>query len=60
VIGFAVITGITVVSFTWLAEHALAQFSAVEKFYWWARVSQSEMNNLLKQGTNARNLPNLF
>jgi H+/Cl- antiporter ClcA len=35
VIGFAVITGLTVVGFTSLTEHALAQFSSVQKIHWW-------------------------
>jgi H+/Cl- antiporter ClcA len=36
VIGFAAITGLTVVGFTWLTEHALAQFSSVQEIHWWA------------------------
>ena len=35
VIAFAALAGITVVAFTWLAEHALAQFFALQKAYWW-------------------------
>ena len=36
VIAFAAMAGLTVVGFTWLTDHALAQFFAVEKRYWWA------------------------
>ncbi|MBP6007242.1 MAG: chloride channel protein [Rhodoferax sp.] len=36
VIAFAVIAGITIVAFTWLTEHALANFFTVQKVYWWA------------------------
>ena len=36
VISFAVITGLTVVGFTWLTEHALSQFTSVQQVYWWA------------------------
>lgn len=36
VLGFAALAGLTVVSFTWLTEHALSQFFALEKRYWWA------------------------
>ncbi len=35
VIAFAALAGITVVAFTWLAEHALAQFFTLQKTYWW-------------------------
>ena len=36
VVTFAALAGLTVVSFTWLTEHALAQFFALNKSYWWA------------------------
>lgn len=36
VIAFAALTGMTVVAFTWLSEHALTSFFVVQKFYWWA------------------------
>lgn len=36
VITFAVLAGMTVVTFTWLTEHALAQFFTLHKAYWWA------------------------
>ncbi len=36
VIAFAAIAGMTVVAFTWLTEHAIAQFFSVQKIYWWA------------------------
>lgn len=32
---FAALAGLTVVLFTWLAEHALAQFFVFQKSYWW-------------------------
>jgi H+/Cl- antiporter ClcA len=35
-IAFAALAGLTVVAFTWLTEHALAQFSQLQKTYWWA------------------------
>jgi H+/Cl- antiporter ClcA len=35
VIAFAAIAGLTVVAFTWLGEHALAQLSAFQLAYWW-------------------------
>ena len=35
VIAFAALAGLTVVGFTWLAEHALAQFHLFEKSFWW-------------------------
>ncbi|MDO8283620.1 MAG: chloride channel protein [Rhodoferax sp.] len=34
VIAFAALAGATVVAFTWLAEHALAQFFLFQKAYW--------------------------
>lgn len=36
VIFFAALAGLTVVAFTWLAEHALANFFALQKAYSWA------------------------
>lgn len=36
VIAFAALAGLTVVAFTWLTEHALMQFFALHKAYWWA------------------------
>ncbi|MDD5334135.1 MAG: chloride channel protein [Rhodoferax sp.] len=36
VIAFAALAGITVVAFTWLTEHALAQFFSVQRSHWWA------------------------
>src|SRR5665647_1215489 len=36
VIAFAAIAGMTVVAFTRLTEHAIAQFFSVQKIYWWA------------------------
>jgi H+/Cl- antiporter ClcA len=38
VIAFAALAGITVVVFTWLADHALAQFFLFQKFYWWGPI----------------------
>jgi H+/Cl- antiporter ClcA len=38
VIAFAALAGLTVVGFTWLAEHALTQFSLFQKTYWWGPV----------------------
>ncbi|MBK6998823.1 MAG: chloride channel protein [Rhodoferax sp.] len=35
VIVLAALTGMTVVAFTWLAEHALAQFFTFQRAYWW-------------------------
>lgn len=35
VIAFAALAGITVVAFTWLADHALGQFFVFQKIYWW-------------------------
>jgi H+/Cl- antiporter ClcA len=35
VIAFAALAGATVVAFTWLAEHALAQFFLFQKAFWW-------------------------
>ena len=35
VIAFAALAGMTVVAFTWLADHALAQFFSFQKTYWW-------------------------
>lgn len=35
VMTFAALAGLTVVVFTWLAEHALAQFSLFQMSYWW-------------------------
>ncbi|WP_366913172.1 chloride channel protein [Rhodoferax sp.] len=35
---FAALAGITVVVFTWLADHALAQFFVFQKAYWWGPV----------------------
>ncbi len=36
VMAFAAMAGLTVVVFTWMTEHALAYFSALEKSYWWS------------------------
>ena len=36
VITFAALAGLTVVAFTWLTEHALTQFFALHRAYWWA------------------------
>ena len=36
VMAFAALAGLTVVVFTWLTEHALAYFFALEKSYWWS------------------------
>jgi len=38
VMAFAALAGITVVVFTWLADHALAQFFVFQKAYWWGPV----------------------
>ena len=35
VIAFAALAGLTVVGFTWLAEHALEQFFVFQKAFWW-------------------------
>lgn len=35
VIAFAALAGLTVVVFTWLADHALAQFFIFQQAYWW-------------------------
>jgi H+/Cl- antiporter ClcA len=35
-IGFAALSGLTVVLFTWMTEHALALFFSVQRVYWWA------------------------
>jgi H+/Cl- antiporter ClcA len=35
VIAFAALAGMTVVAFTWLAEHALGQFFLFQKAWWW-------------------------
>lgn len=35
VIAFAALAGLTVVAFTWLSDHALAQFFGFQKAYWW-------------------------
>jgi H+/Cl- antiporter ClcA len=35
VIAFAALAGMTVVVFTWLADHALTQFFSFQKTYWW-------------------------
>lgn len=35
VIGFAALAGLTVTGFTWLAEHATGEFSAMQKAFWW-------------------------
>lgn len=35
VIAFAALAGMTVVAFTWMAEHALAQFFSFQKEFWW-------------------------
>lgn len=35
VIAFAALAGLTVVAFTWLSDHALAQFFSFQKVYWW-------------------------
>lgn len=35
-IAFAALAGLTVVCFTWLTEHALAQFFRVQASHWWA------------------------
>jgi H+/Cl- antiporter ClcA len=34
--GFAALSGLTVVLFTWLTEHALALFFRVQSLHWWA------------------------
>lgn len=36
VLGFAALAGLTVVVFTWMTEHALSFFFALEKSYWWS------------------------
>lgn len=33
---FAALAGLTVVAFTWMTEHALARFFALEKSVWWS------------------------
>ena len=35
VMAFAALAGLTVVVFTWLAEHAMAQFFVFQTSYWW-------------------------
>jgi H+/Cl- antiporter ClcA len=35
-IGFAALSGLTVVLFTWLTDHALALFFSVQSVHWWA------------------------
>lgn len=35
VIAFAALAGLTVVAFTWLAEHALGAFFGFQKSFWW-------------------------
>ena len=35
VIAFAAISGSTIVAFTWLTEHATAQFFQVQRLHWW-------------------------
>jgi len=35
VMAFAALAGLTVVAFTWLAEHAMAQFFRFQTLYWW-------------------------
>jgi H+/Cl- antiporter ClcA len=35
-IGFAILSGLTVVAFTWLTEHALGFFFTVQTKHWWA------------------------
>jgi H+/Cl- antiporter ClcA len=35
VIAFAALAGLTVVAFTWLADHALAQFFLFQNAFWW-------------------------
>ena len=44
VIAFAALAGITVVAFTWITEHALAQFFTVQKGYWWAPLLWTPMS----------------
>jgi len=44
VIAFAAASGLTVVGFTWLTEHALAQFFMVEKLHWWAPLVWTPMS----------------
>lgn len=36
VMAFAAMAGLTVVAFTWMTEHALSYFFALEKSYWWS------------------------
>jgi H+/Cl- antiporter ClcA len=36
VMAFAAMAGLTVVVFTWMTEHALAYFFALEKSHWWS------------------------
>jgi H+/Cl- antiporter ClcA len=36
VLAFAALAGLTVVALTWMTEHALAYFFAVEKAFWWS------------------------
>jgi H+/Cl- antiporter ClcA len=36
VLSFAALAGLTVVVFTWMTEHALSFFFALEKSYWWS------------------------
>lgn len=35
VMAFAALAGLTVVAFTWLADHALARFFIFQNLYWW-------------------------
>ncbi len=36
VLAYAAVTGLTIVAFTWLGEHALLTFHALQTAYWWA------------------------
>ncbi len=57
VIAFAAFAGLTVVGFTWLTDHALAQFFTVEKLYWWAPLLWTPLSSAMIVWITSRFVP---
>lgn len=57
VIVFAALAGSTVVAFTWLTEHALAQFSAVQQTHWWMPLFWTPLSTALIVAITLRFVP---
>ena len=57
VLAFAALSGLTVVVFTWLAEHALAAFHVLETRAWWATLVWTPLSTALIVWVTRRYVP---